>query len=103
MKNTTPKGLLRGDRFNQSHSTVIKGAEPFIRFLGKCPGVKKVTIGVITPAQCRKPSIRVKETHFSLEAVVKTNTCIQQFYIHCHDKQQVIQSIEDWKLTSEGK
>lgn len=52
-------GLLRGNKFNSRHSTVVPGAKEFLKALKKNDGVKKIALGEISPTKVNAPR-RVK-------------------------------------------
>jgi len=55
-------GLLKGQKFNGRHTTVIEAAMPFVEMLRDAPNVEKIALGIIKPqavsGQSRPPRSR---------------------------------------------
>jgi hypothetical protein len=54
----TPKGLLKGSKFNGKHTTVIEAAIGVVKAANESPYVSKIVIGIITPTKTGKPHIK---------------------------------------------
>lgn len=80
-------GLLRGDKFNMRHTTIIESALPFVKMLKASPAVKKISLGVIKPitsGQSRKGgSYQVKALVLptAVRFSFRGGSSVQQFHV----------------------
>jgi hypothetical protein len=76
------KGLLRGNKFNGRHSTVIPDAEAFLLCAKDIEIVSKISIGLITPCSVGPTRIKIKEDQHALRVQVRGKNAVQTFYLY---------------------
>lgn len=85
---STSRRLLRGPKFNQRHSAVIKAAEIVIRAASADESVSKISVSKISPTKGGKGGhcrIKFKPTTSGFEITVRGNGAVQQLYVFTND------------------
>ena len=86
--------LLKGDKFSDSHSTIIEAAVPYLKELKKLTCVTKIVIGPIT--RCKSAPIRykTKDVDAGLQLTVRGPMAVQKFYVYTNDKNKCIKTLD---------
>lgn len=83
---STPKGVLNGKKFNyKGHTTVIDDAVPVIRWAGKHPLVKRVSVGVILPFKSTTRRVRTKPVPAGVMVTVHGSDALQKLVFYTSD------------------
>ena len=94
-------GLLKGQKFNGRHTTVIEAAMPFVEMLRDAPNVEKIALGIIKPANSggRGGKTRIKATALlgAVRIIFRGGNSIQQFYVFGTDLQEIVRLVENYK------
>jgi hypothetical protein len=83
------KGLLRGNKFSRSHSTVIPDAVEFLALAKSIDLVSKISIGLITPCAAGPVRIKIKEDQHALCVQVRGKNAVQTFYMYGRDLEAI--------------
>lgn len=81
-KHGPPKGLLRGDKFNKRHSTIIPAAQKILWALRERPEVRKVALGQIVPVGNGQPRLKFKPIPAGLVLIVRGTNNQQMFFVY---------------------
>jgi hypothetical protein len=85
-----PKGLLRGGKFNQNHSTVIDVSIPLIKKLNKLDYVTKIILGPIRQLKSGQIRIVVQgDIQAGIKVFVRGSGCGQQFFVYTEEKEKL--------------
>ena len=95
MGHNTPKGLLKGSKFNSRHTTVIEAAIPAVKAANECSSVSKIVIGVIEPTRGGRPHIKFTPVPAGLRMQVRGNSAVQIFFVYTDRPDDVIREISD--------
>ncbi|HEX2918140.1 MAG TPA: hypothetical protein VHN81_06450 [Edaphobacter sp.] len=87
------KGLLRGNKFSRSHTTVIPEAVEFLACAKGIALVNKISIGLITPCPSGPIRIKIKTDPHALRVQARGRSAIQTFYIYGGDLSAIEQSL----------
>jgi hypothetical protein len=87
------KGLLRGNKFSRSHTTVIPEAVEFLAYAKGIAMVNKISIGLITPCPSGPIRIKIKTDPHALRIQVRGRSAVQTFYIYGGDLSAIEQSL----------
>ena len=79
------RGLLRGNKFSRSHSTVIPEAEEFLVCAKSIDLVNKIAIGLITACAAGPVRIKIKTDPHALRVQVRGRSAVQTFYLYGGD------------------
>ncbi len=83
------KGLLRGEKFSRSHSTVIPDALEFLACAKSIESVSKISIGLITPCSAGPVRIKIKTDQHALRIQVRGKSAVQTFYLYGSDLEAI--------------
>jgi hypothetical protein len=89
------KGLLRGDKFNGKHSTVIDSAIIAIEAARDCDHVNKISIGVISPTKTGNTHLKFTITNTALKMQVRGTNAVQLFWLYTTNTEATIKEIQD--------
>src|SRR6202051_3634187 len=87
------KGLLRGPKFNERHSTVIPSAIPAVEAARDCAHVSKIALGVITPTRAAQEHLKFTPVSGGLKMQVRGTHAIQIFWLYTTRPEDVIAEI----------
>ncbi len=90
------KGLLKGNKFNGRHSTVIPSAVPALEAARDSPLVTKIALGVIKPIKPGPERLKFSEVSGGLKMQVRGTNAVQIFWVYTTEPEKVIQEIT-WK------
>lgn len=91
----TPKGLLRGAKFNGRHSTVIPEATRVIAAAKRLPEVTKIILGyIVRPAGRTKPQLKFVEIPAGIRISVRGRSAQQTLIVYTSDRRQTLAVLE---------
>lgn len=93
MGHNTPRGLLKGSKFNGKHTTVIEAAIGAVKAANESPYVSKIVIGVITPTKTGRPHIKFNPVQAGLKMQVRGNIAVQIFFVYTDHPDDVMREI----------
>lgn len=79
------KGLLKGRKFSNKHSTVIPAAVPVVAFAKGLPEVRRIVIGLISPTSCGPRRLKISDVPAGLKAQVRGPDAVQLLFIYTSD------------------
>lgn len=88
------KGLLGGTKVTKSHGTLIDEAVILINGLKQSPLVKKIVIGVITPAPIAARRVKISPVDAGFKVLVRGGGVVQTLFVYAAEKEAVSALIE---------
>lgn len=87
------KGLLKGNKFNGRHSTVIPSAVPAVEAARDCPLVTKIALGLIKPIKPGAELLKFSEVSGGLKMQVRGTNAVQIFWVYTNQPKDTIAEI----------
>jgi Predicted metal-binding protein (DUF2103) len=92
---TKQKGLLRGNKFNGKHTTLITAAERVVVQLRDDDRVTKIVIGIIKSRKGGASTLKATEITAGLKITVTSASNVQELYAYTGDPQNVKKDLEE--------
>lgn len=86
--------LLRGDKFSNSHQTIITEGASLIEMAKSLNVVKKIVLGHISSVKGSSRRLKMRHTDTGLEMKIRGNGAIQIFFIVTEDPSYVLESLQ---------
>jgi hypothetical protein len=94
---STPRRVLKGKKFNyKGHTTVIDDAVPVIRWAGKNPLVKRVSVGLIIPSKSTARRVKTKPVPAGLLVTVHGSDALQKLVFYTNDPPALTTEIQNY-------
>lgn len=87
--------LIKGRKFNRSHTTVVEDAVPIIRAAGNDHRVTKVRLGFIDGKGRGHPRVEFTGIHGGLKIVVHGSNGGQELYVYTRSPADVQKKLQD--------
>ena len=87
------KGLLKGNKFNGRHSTVIPSAVPAVEAAKACVYVTKIALGIITPTKVSEERLKFSKASGALKMQVRGTHAVQIFWLYTNRPDDVIEEL----------
>lgn len=87
------RGLLRGSKFSDSHSTVIKAAIPIVEAVKRDANIRKIVLGPIVWIGSGARRITFTPIRAGLRMVVRGSALQQTFFVYTGDPRGVEQRL----------
>lgn len=98
----TKRGLLKGPKINQNHSTVIPGAEIVVAAARKHEAVTGVSISIIEGVRGGRRSLKMAPIPAGLKVKAQSDGAVQTLYVYTDNIETVSAAIEAaWKRAYE--
>ena len=99
---STRLGVLKGNKINRSHSTLIESAEIVVMTAKKQVQVTKVVLGPIKSLRSGKRRLKIFFIPAGLEIMVRGGSEVQKLYVYTHVPEVVSKAIitaweQKWK------
>lgn len=89
------RGLLKGKKINQKHSSVTDAAICVVKAAKEHPNVTKIVIGQIKRIVGGPRRLIIKKIDAGLSVKVRGGNTLQQLYVYTFEPEQVQKVIED--------
>jgi hypothetical protein len=87
------RGLLKGEKFNGRHSTVIPSAVPAVEAARDCLHVTKIALGIITPIRAAQEHLKFTPMSGGLKMQVRGTHAVQIFWLYTTRPEDVIAEV----------
>lgn len=99
---STKRGLLKGPKINQNHSTLTNGAEIVVDAARKHEQVKSVVVSIIEPKRGGRRSLKMRPVPAGLKIKVQGDGAVQTLFVYTGVPETVWDAIETaWKRAYE--
>lgn len=91
------KGLLKGEKFNGRHSTVIPDAIIVVEAAKVCQYISKISLGLISPVRPSQPRLKFTPVSGGLKTQVRGSNAVQIIWLYTTEPDKTIVEItEKW-------
>lgn len=87
--------LMKGSKFNQSHTTLVSDAIPLVRAAGKDDRVSKVRLGYIHSDGSNYPRVVFTKIHGGLRVMIHGRNGGQEIHVYTSCPTDVQQKLQD--------
>ena len=87
------KGVLRGAKISNRHSTVIDAARPIVERTRKLPEVTKIVVSEIRPSGSKEMRLVLTPVPAGLRMVIRGPSAQQLFFIYTRDREKAMQTL----------
>ena len=94
MGRKTEKGLLRGAKFSNRHSTVIPAAIPIIKVAKALASVEKVVLSTIRRVPPGEPRIKFDDVLAGLRVTIRGSAAHQILFVYTSQPQATKEALE---------
>ncbi len=89
------KGILKGGKISNKHSTLIPRAEKLIVEIKHLTSVSKIVLSEIVPMKAGEPRLKFTAIPAGFRLTVRGGSSQQTLYIYCIDPEETKKKIDD--------